>query len=199
MRSPWITGVVLAMLIAAPVAIEAQTSTDSGTKTERAVDKTQDAAGKATAATKDSWITAKTKIALYSDDRVSGSDINVDTQNGTVTLRGKVATADEKRAAQEVSKTVDGVAAVRNELQVVPAAERKAVNAEDKDLKNAIEKRIKQDARLKGSDIDVQVDRGVVTLMGDVKDVGARARASEVARAVPGVRSVKNELREKSS
>jgi hyperosmotically inducible periplasmic protein len=91
------------------------------------------------------------------------------------------------------------VAAVRNELQVVPAAERKAVNAEDKDLKNAIQKRIKQDARLKGADIDVQVDRGVVTLMGDVKDVGARARASEVARAVPGVRSVKNELREKSS
>jgi hyperosmotically inducible protein len=199
MRSQWMTGVVLAVLSAAPVAIEAQTSTDSGTKTERAVDKTQDAAGKATAATKDSWITAKTKIALYSDDRVSGSDINVDTQNGTVTLRGKVATADEKRAAQEVAKTVDGVAAVRNELQVVPAAERKAVNAEDKDLKNAIEKRIKQDARLKGSDIDVRVDRGVVTLMGDVKDVGARARASEVARAVPGVRSVKNELREKSS
>jgi hyperosmotically inducible protein len=187
------TGVVLAVLIAAPVAIEAQTSTDSGTKTERAVDKTKDAAGKATAATKDSWITAKAKIALYADDRVSGSDINVDTQNGTVTLRGKVATADE------VAKTVDGVAAVRNELQVVPAAERKAVNAEDKDLKNAIQKRIKQDARLKGADIDVQVDRGVVTLMGDVKDVGARARASEVARAVPGVRSVKNELREKSS
>lgn len=199
MRSQWMTGVVLAVLIAAPVAIEAQTSTDSGTKTERAVDKTKDAAGKATAATKDSWITAKAKIALYADDRVSGSDINVDTQNGTVTLRGKVATADEKRAADEVAKTVDGVAAVRNELQVVPAAERKAVNAEDKDLKNAIQKRIKQDARLKGADIDVQVDRGVVTLMGDVKDVGARARASEVARVVPGVRSVKNELREKSS
>jgi hyperosmotically inducible protein len=199
MRSQWMTGVVLAVLIAAPVAIEAQTSTDSGTKTERAVDKTKDAAGKATTATKDSWITAKAKIALYADDRVSGSDINVDTQNGTVTLRGKVATADEKRAAEEVAKTVDGVAAVRNELQVVPAAERKAVNAEDKDLKNAIQKRIKQDARLKGADIDVQVDRGVVTLMGDVKDVGARARASEVARAVPGVRSVKNELREKSS
>ena len=58
--------------------------------------------------------------------------------------------------------------------------------------------RIKQDTRLKGADIDVRVDAGVVTLTGDVKDLGARARASEVARSVPGVRSVKNELQEKS-
>ena len=61
-----------------------------------------------------------------------------------------------------------------------------------------MQSRIKQDARLKGSDIDVRVDAGVVTLTGDVKDLGARARASEVARSVPGVRSVKNELQEKS-
>jgi osmotically-inducible protein OsmY len=45
----------------------------------------------------------------------------------------------------------------------------------------------------------VRVDNGIVTLMGDVKDIGASARASEVARSVPGVRSVKNELKEKSS
>jgi hyperosmotically inducible protein len=149
-------------------------------------------------ATKDSWITAKTKIALYADDRVPGTDINVDTQNGVVTLRGKVPTADQKRAAEDVARTIDGVASVRNDLQVVAAADRKVVNAEDKDLKSAVQSRIKQDARLKGSDIDVRVDAGVVTLTGDVGDVGVRARASEVARSVPGVRSVKNELQEKS-
>jgi hyperosmotically inducible protein len=181
------------------VAIQAQTATEkTGQKVDQAVEKTKDATVKTKDATKDSWITAKTKIALYADDRVPGMDINVETQKGAVTLRGKVASADQKRAAEEVTKTVDGVTSVRNDLQVVSAAERKAVNAEDKDLKSAVQRRIKQDARLKGADIDVRVDAGVVTLTGDVKDLGARARASEVARAVPGVRSVKNELQEKS-
>jgi hyperosmotically inducible protein len=130
---------------------------------------------------------------------VSGSSINVDTQNGTVVLRGKVGSADEKRVAEEVTRSIDGVGTVKNELQVVSPSERKMVNAKDSDLKDSVQRQIKQDTRLKESDIEVRVDAGVVTLMGDVKDIGARARASEVARSVPGVRSVKNELREKSS
>lgn len=199
MRKHWMTGVTLALLVAAPVAVQAQTATEkANSKTAQATEKAKGTMEKATGATKDSWITAKTKIALYADDRVPGTDINIDTKNGAVMLRGKVASADQKRAAEEVAKSVDGVTAVQNDLQVVPASERKAVNAEDKDLKSAVKTRIKQDTRLKGSDIDVRVDAGVVTLTGDVKDVGARARASEVARSVPGVRSVKNELQEKS-
>jgi hyperosmotically inducible periplasmic protein len=199
MHSRWIIGATLALFVAAPVILEAQTSTDSGSKTDRAVEKTKDAAGKATGATKDSWITAKAKIALFADDRVAGRNVRIDTQNGVLSLRGKVGSADEKRVVEEAVRNIDGVTSVKNELQVVPESERKAVNAEDKDLKNAVEKRMKQETRLKGSDIDVRVDRGVGTLTGEVKDVGARARASEVASAVPGVRSVKNELREKSS
>jgi hyperosmotically inducible periplasmic protein len=199
MQNRWITGVTLALLVTAPVVIEAQTSTERpGTKTESTTDKVKDTTEKATGATKDSWITSKAKIALFGDERVPGTDVQVETRDGVVTLRGKVSTAEEKRAAEEVVKGIDGVRSVRNNLQVVAVSERKAVNAEDKDVKNAVERQIKQDARLKGSDIDVRVDKGVVTLTGDVKNVGARARASEVARSVPGVRSVKNELREKS-
>jgi hyperosmotically inducible periplasmic protein len=196
----WMMGVTLALLLGAPMVTMAQTTTtEPPSKSERAVEKTKEATSKATAATQDSWITAKTKIALLADDRVSGTDVRVNTQSGIVTLRGKVASADEKRVAEEVTRAVDGVSSVRNELQVVPAAERKVVNAQDKDLKNAVEKRIKQDASLKAADIDVEVDKGVVTLTGDVRDVRARVRASEVARAVPGVRAVKNELKEKTS
>jgi hyperosmotically inducible protein len=198
MHKHWMTGITLALLVAAPMAIEAQTATEKPGVKAAPADANKGTMERAKDATKDSWITAKTKIALFADDRVPGSDINVETQNGMVTLRGKVPTADQKRAAEEVTRTVDGVASVRNDLQVVPATERKVVNAQDKDLKTAVQARIKQDTRLRGSDIDVRVDAGVVTLTGDVGDVGARARASEVARSVPGVRSVKNELQEKS-
>jgi hyperosmotically inducible protein len=198
MRQTWMLGMTLAAFVAAPAFVDAQ-STTTETKVERTKDKVSETTGKMTEASKDAWLTAKTKIALYGDDRVSGSYINVDTQNGTVMLRGKVGSADEKRAAEEVARSIDGVGTVKNELQVVSSAERKMVNAKDNDLKNSIQRRITTDPSLKDSDIEVRVDAGVVTLMGDVKDIGSRARASEVARAVPGVKYVKNELREKSS
>jgi hyperosmotically inducible periplasmic protein len=160
--------------------------------------KTKAAAEKTGAYAKDAWLTSKTKIALYGDERVSANEVKVETKNAVVTLRGKVATDDEKRAAEDVAKGVDGVTSVKNQLQVVPASARKAVDAKDDDLKKTVKTRIDREARLKGSDIQVRADNGVVTLTGDVKDIVARARASEVARGVPGVKAVKNELKEKS-
>jgi osmotically-inducible protein OsmY len=36
----------------------------------------------------DSWLTSKTKIALFADARVKGSEINVETSQGLVMIRG---------------------------------------------------------------------------------------------------------------
>jgi hyperosmotically inducible protein len=142
----------------------------------------------------DSWITSKTKIALFADDRVKGRQVHVDTENGTVMLRGKVDSAEAKSAAGDIAKDIDGVKSVKNELQVVPPSERKAVNADDKQISKRIEDRFKQDPQLKASRIDAKVNGGVVTLTGEVKSITTSARASEVARSVPGVRYVKNDI-----
>src|SRR5207253_9849179 len=48
----------------------------------------------------DSWITAKTKIALFADSRVKVRQINVETKNGLVMMRGKVDTNEAKNAAE---------------------------------------------------------------------------------------------------
>ena len=50
---------------------------------------------------KDSWLTTKAKMAMVKDDRVKARRVKVETQDGIVTLRGKVATVDEKSAAEE--------------------------------------------------------------------------------------------------
>src|SRR5437879_3019492 len=42
--------------------------------------------------------------------------------------------------------------------------------------------------------IDARLDAGLVTLSGPVRNTAARSRAVVLARAVPGVRSVRNEL-----
>ena len=51
----------------------------------------------------DSWITAKTKIALFADSRAPGSVVNVETKSRMVSLRGKVENAAEKQAAEEIA------------------------------------------------------------------------------------------------
>src|SRR2546427_11057302 len=52
----------------------------------------------------DSWLTSKTKIALFADARVKGRQINVETKNGVVMLRGNVET-DEAKCGEEDTAT----------------------------------------------------------------------------------------------
>jgi osmotically-inducible protein OsmY len=139
----------------------------------------------------DSWITSKTKIALFADSRVPGASVHVETQKGMVYLRGKVESDEAKKAAEDVARGVDGVQGVKNELQVVPASAKKTVEAKDEDITKQVKERFKADPKLKS--LDVRTDNGVVTLQGKLPNINDSARASQMAREVPGVRSVRND------
>src|SRR5262249_60177591 len=99
-----------------------------------AKDKTKSMTQDAKQGMSDSWITSKTKIALFSDDRVKGRQVHVETKGGTVMLRGKVDDAEAKTAAGEIAKGIDGVKSVKNELQGVAPTDRKAGGAGDKQI-----------------------------------------------------------------
>jgi hyperosmotically inducible periplasmic protein len=190
-----VTGFTIAALVAAggaPVYAQNTTGEKIEKKTEDAKDKAKTMGQDAKTGMSDSWITSKTKIALFSDDRVKGTQVHVETKSGTVMLRGKVDSNEAKAAAAEVAQGIEGVKSVKNELQVVAPSSRKAVEADDKQITKSVEDRFKQDPDLKK--IDAKVNAGVVTLTGEVKSIGASAKASEVARGIPGVRSVKNDL-----
>jgi hyperosmotically inducible periplasmic protein len=176
-----------ALLAAAPLAAGAQG------KMEEAKDKAKTMTQDAKTAVSDSWITSKTKIALFADERVKGTQVSVDTmKGGVVHLRGKVDSAEAKAAAEQIAANIEGVKSVKNDLQVVAPSARKMVAAQDADIARAVQKRLSADAQLKS--VDVRTDAGVVTLTGEVPSIVTAARASEMARAVPGVKSVKNEL-----
>jgi hyperosmotically inducible protein len=162
---------------------------------EKAKSTTQEAKGMVT----DSWVTSKVKIALFADDRVKGRQVKVETTKGVVTLRGKVDSEDAKSAAADVAKGVEHVKSVKNDLEVVAPAERKAVSTNDKEITGRVEQRLKKDPDLTSARVSVRADAGVVTLTGKVPTLAASARASELAREVPGVSSVRNELSLKSS
>ena len=176
-----------AVLLAVPLSAGAQS------KTDKAQEKAKETAQDVKDVTSDSWITSKTKIALFADERVKGRDVSVETMQGEVFLRGKVDSAEAKAAAMDVAKGIEGVKNVKNDLQVVSPSTRKAVTADDKAITKSVESRFSKDSQLKK--IDVRTDAGVVVLTGEVPSISVSARASEMAHRVDGVKSVKNELR----
>ena len=148
--------ILTALLAAAPLTAGAQSKME-GTK-DKAKTMTQDAK----TSVSDSWITSKTKIALFADERVKGTQISVDTmKDGVVHLRGKVDSPEAKAAAEEIAKGIEGVKSVKNDLQVVPPASRKMVDAKDQDIEKAVKARLSKDMQVKT--VDVRTDSGVVT------------------------------------
>jgi osmotically-inducible protein OsmY len=66
----------------------------------------------------DSAIHTKVKAALLNDPIVHGSEIAVHVDRGVVALSGAVNGEVEKRKAEEISRGVDGVRGVENDIIV---------------------------------------------------------------------------------
>jgi len=154
------------------------------------------AGGSSEAAVQDSWITAKVKIALLTSRHVRGMPIDVDTDQGRVTLNGRVATERERHEAITLAEQVHGVREVRSLLQVVPGGNEKEIVREDRDLRRDVQAELHSDPRIRGSHIHVQsVNQGMVVLNGEARDVGDELQALEDARSVHGVRRVESDIR----
>jgi osmotically-inducible protein OsmY len=63
-------------------------------------------------------ITAKIKAKMALDERVKAAEIDVDTSGSIVTLRGRVATQQERARAVQLARETDGVTSVVDELSV---------------------------------------------------------------------------------
>lgn len=81
-------------------------------------DRAASAAATAREALSDGSLTAKIKAKMALDDRVKALDIDIDTVNGVVTLRGVVRSAEDKERALQLARDTDGVRSVNDELQV---------------------------------------------------------------------------------
>lgn len=66
----------------------------------------------------DGWLWVKTRFELATADDLRDSTINVDVDNGVVTLTGTVANAAQRARAEAVAKGVEDVRSVRNQLRV---------------------------------------------------------------------------------
>jgi osmotically-inducible protein OsmY len=66
----------------------------------------------------DGWITTKVKAKFIDETLLKGSDINVDTNDHVVTLKGAVASDAAKTRAAAIARGTEGVTRVVNQLVV---------------------------------------------------------------------------------
>jgi hyperosmotically inducible protein len=88
----------------------------AGAAMDSAADKARSMGASAVDKVDDAVITTKVKAAIAADKDLSAIKIDVDTQNGVVTLSGPAPTASAKEHASEVARTIKGVTSVNNQL-----------------------------------------------------------------------------------
>jgi osmotically-inducible protein OsmY len=121
-------------------------------------------------------------------------DINVDTWAGVGTLFGAsiVPSQEGKAGAEADVYKLSGVKGVKNGLHVGARVRQSAGRVRDGEIAREVKKAL--DTPPCG-DITVDVKNGVVRLTGTVPSWAWRLEAVAVTQAIPGVRTVEDELR----
>jgi osmotically-inducible protein OsmY len=155
----------------------------------------------------DAALTAEIKTRLMADDTTRGININVDSKDGTVTLRGTVPSEAARDKASEIAESVAGERTVTNALLVgdsssnpqtlsakaKQAGERSEDVMSDSWITTQVKTKLLADETIKGLDVNVSTKNGEVVLAGLMPDEATRDKAVLLAGQVKGVTSVNAE------
>ncbi|AXF77328.1 molecular chaperone OsmY [Erwinia tracheiphila] len=147
----------------------------------------------------DSGVTAKVKAALVDNDAIKSSDISVKTHDGVVALSGFVPSQDQAELAVAAAKKVEGVKSVSDKLHVKDTTKSSVSGyAGDIATTSKIKAKLLADDIVPSRNVKVETTNGVVQLSGTVKTQAQSERAEGIAKAIDGVKSVKNNITVKS-
>jgi hyperosmotically inducible periplasmic protein len=211
-RSGFITAVLLAAVVpvaACNYAYSDKDATDSRATTTPAGDSAVATSG--TLPTRgvvdDSTVTSRIQAKFFLDQAIKGRRIDVDTHGGIVTLRGDVASDNERAQALLLARTTDGVERVEDALTVNAAIDAPAPDAaaaaevpqpsrgDDEALTSRVQARFGEEASLKTATITVTAKDGVVLLDGVAPTAAAKQKAITAARGSDGVVQVIDRIR----
>jgi hyperosmotically inducible periplasmic protein len=131
-------------------------------------------------------------------DQAGLNEISVsqDRDRGVVTLTGNVASEDDKSRADSIAKSIAATQVVSDQIGLRPAGDESNAQKVDSELDSGIDKNLEAmlvQHRL-DKEVKYDVNNGVVTLKGDVISSGQRSSAERLAKQVPNVKQVVNEL-----
>jgi hyperosmotically inducible periplasmic protein len=156
----------------------------------------------------DVWLTAKVQSKYFLDELVKLRAIDATTENGIVTLTGTVGSEAEKRRAVALARSTEGVQNVNDRLQidtvlhsqpqgdgvrtgVAPVA---GLKRPDPWITMKVQSQYFLDPEIKGHQIDVDTNHGIVMLKGTVASDALKQQAERIARDTEGVARVVNQL-----
>lgn len=140
----------------------------------------------------DSAISSKIDESLEASTAVKARQVNIQTREAVVYLTGIVDSEDARREAGRIAWRTAGVDGVVNDLTV---GERTVGDwVDDTLISTRLKAQLIADTDVRASDIDVSSSQGVVTLIGRVRTTAVKQDAERIARGIPGVTDVHNEL-----
>ncbi len=128
---------------------------------------------------------------LEFEPSIDAADIGVAVKNGVVTLSGHVATYAEKITAESVVRRVKGVKGIAEEIEVRPTGTHRT--ADDEIAKRAIET-IKWSTSVPEGMVQVMVEKGWITLSGEVGWWYQKTAAADAVKGLAGVTGVSNHI-----
>lgn len=127
--------------------------------------------------------------------------IDVDVENGSAKLTGKVETDVDRDLAEQIALGIDGVTKVDNQLTLDPKFEAKASSEptmsqrfDDATLVATVKSKLLWNSNTEGLDINVDAANGVINLNGSAQTAEAKELAGRLAANTDGVREVNNLL-----
>jgi hyperosmotically inducible protein len=123
--------------------------------------------------------------------------VSDDADKNTITLGGTLHSEEAKARAAEVAKSAAGNRQIANEISVQPVGEESQARSIASNRDDAIEDNYKAELLSKHMDnlsIHYKGKNGTLVLTGSVKNAGQRQEAGELAKKVPNVRQVVNQL-----
>lgn len=138
----------------------------------------------------DSDIVTSVEQELMFDQAIPEQNIDVNSKDGIVILKGRVNNLLARERATRLAETVKGVRAVTNRIDVVPLRD-----YAPRVLHDAIADALFADAATESYEVRINVgDEGHVTLDGRVESWQERQLAGKVAKGVAGVTSLENNI-----
>lgn len=132
--------------------------------------------------------------AIKWEPQLHAAEIGVTAKDGVVTLMGTVDAYYKKIEAENAAKNVDGVKAVVEEIEIKYSSNTKS----DEDIANDVLKALTDNWNVPQEKIQIKVEKGWVTLEGQVTWNYQKEAANKSVGHLTGVKGVTNRIKIKS-
>ena len=133
-----------------------------------------------------------------SNNNLSSVSVSQDRDKGVMTLTGDLTSDDQKAQAENLAKQSAPDYTIADEIGVRPLGEQSQASAVDSNLDSGIEDNFKAEIKahksLDDQSIHAKAKNGTLVLTGSVKTSNQKKEAESLAKKVPNVQQVVNEL-----